>query len=126
MQMVISMMGSGRMIKLMVWVITCMLMELHIMVNGRMISNMAKELRLGLMGQDMRAHILKERSMEKVPFVLLMGVCIQGTFSLMKYQAGVNMCGLMENHTKVNGKRIKCMAMEFLLGKMGRGTKVIL
>ena len=42
----------------------------------------------------------------------------------MKYLARGNMFGLMARHMKDNGKRIKCMDMEFSFGKMEKNMKV--
>jgi hypothetical protein len=51
------------MTKLMEMELTLMQMELSMSGSGEMISNMAKVWRLGLMGQSMKACILKERRM---------------------------------------------------------------
>jgi hypothetical protein len=120
------MMDNGRMIKHMGWDITCMQMERLIMEIGKMISNMERVLRLGLMELGTKALTLKARNMEKELFVLQMGVFILATFNIMKYQGEVNMYGPMESHMKDNGKRIKCMATEYLLGKIKRDMRVIL
>jgi len=45
-------------------------------------------------------------------YVLLMEVCILGTFSVMKYLEKEDIFGLIKNHMRDNGKKIKCMAME--------------
>src|ERR1700685_90018 len=112
MQMVMSTMDNGKMIRRMEWDTICMQMVLPIMVSGRMTSNMVRELRLGQMEQGMKVLITRERSMEKELFVLLMEVYILVTFSTMKYLGEANMFGQMVNHMKANGRKIKCMVME--------------
>jgi hypothetical protein len=56
---VIFMKEIGRMIKLMDMVNICIWMELLIKVNGNLISNMVKELKLGQMVQYMKVNIKK-------------------------------------------------------------------
>ena len=56
---------SGKMIKLMGRVVISMLTELPTSVNGKMINNMVKELRHGLMVPSTRDLILKVKNMEK-------------------------------------------------------------
>ena len=107
------MMASGKMTRLMEWVTICMQMELPITENGKTTNNTAKVQRRGQMERGMKVLILKERSMEKVLYALQMEASIQETFSLMRFQEEESTCGLMENHMKGNGKRIKCMATEY-------------
>ena len=57
--------GSGRETKLMGKESLHMQMEAHMMVNGRMICNMDRELRNGMMGPDMRDAIIRDRRMEE-------------------------------------------------------------
>jgi hypothetical protein len=113
MLMVMYMMASGKMTKHTEWAIICTPTEPPIMESGKMINNTAKVLRLGQTEHDMRALILKERSMGRELFVSQMAVCILETFSSMRSQEGANMFGLMVNHTKVNGRKIKCTGMAF-------------
>src|SRR4051812_35434383 len=113
MQMEISMKVSGKMIRLMAWAIISMQMELHIMESGKMISNTVKVLRRGLIVLDMKDFILKAKSTVKELYALLMDQYTLVIFNIMKFQERVNMYGLMVNHMKANGRKIKCMAMEF-------------
>ena len=57
-------MDSGPTIRLTDWVFTSMLTELSMKACGGMISSMAREWRLGLMGQNMRENMLSDANME--------------------------------------------------------------
>ena len=104
-----SMKDSGEMIRLMVLVITDMPTELLIMGSGRMISNMVRVLRPGLMEQDMRAPIMKAKSMEKALCNLQTVLCILVTFSKMRLAARVFTSGQMARLTMEVGRRTRCM-----------------
>lgn len=60
MLMVTSTKGNGLMTKLMALENTCMLMDLHMKVNGLMINSMEKVLRNGLMVLSMKASLLTD------------------------------------------------------------------
>jgi hypothetical protein len=117
---------NGRMIRHMEWATTSMRMELPIMESGKMTNSMGRELKHGLIVQNMKASIMKVKNTERELCSLLMVVSTQGTSSLMKYQAKENMFGQMENLTKDNGRKIKCMDMVCSLGKMEKDMKVSL
>ena len=119
-------MGSGKMTRHMEWDIICMQMEPPITESGKMTSNTEKGLRHGPMVQGMKGPISRVKSTGKALYVLQMEVFTQETFSSMKYQEEENMFGLMVNHMRVNGRRIKCTATESLHGKMAKGTKATL
>ena len=76
-------------------------------------SSMEKALSHGLMVQDMKDLIMKEKSMEMELYVLLMGAFILEIFNIMKFLEKGSMYGLMVNHMTANGKKTKCMAMEY-------------
>ena len=76
---------------------------LHILVIGLRINNMEKELKLGLMVQNMKVFIKMVRRMDLVFSNLLMEVYIPDYFFKMKFQEQENIYGQMEKLMKVNG-----------------------
>ena len=105
--------ANGRMIRLMEWVIISMQMVLHITESGKTTNNTEKGQRPGQMERGTKAHILKEKNMEKEFYSLQMGVSIMEISNTTKYQGKANMYGLIRRHMMVSGKRIKCMAMVY-------------
>jgi hypothetical protein len=53
-----------------------------------------------------------------------MAICIRAIFKITKLVALVNLLGMMEDITKVNGKTIKCMEKVFFVGTMDKFLKV--
>lgn len=83
----------GLMIKQMAMVFTFTSMEQGMRANGKMICNMAKEKKLGLMAQFMRVSTWLARSMDLV-----------------------SIPGMMVQDTKANGLKIRLEVMELILG----------
>ena len=104
---------SGRMIKHTEWVTTSTQMGQLTMENGKMINSMERELKLGPTVQSTKDSTMKARNTEKGLFNLLTAASTLGTSNLTKYLEKENMYGQMVSHMKVNGRRIKCMDMEF-------------
>ena len=61
----------------------------------------------------MRDSILKARNTEREVSLLPMEASIVVILFKMKYLAKANTFGLMERHMRDNGKKIKCMDMEY-------------
>jgi hypothetical protein len=76
---------------------------LLILVIGLKINNMEKELRHGLMVQNMKEFIKMVKKMDPVFSNLLMEVFILDFFFKMKFQEQESMYGQMEKLMKVNG-----------------------
>jgi hypothetical protein len=117
------MMDSGRMIRLTDTAFILILMEPDIKATGRKISNMGKELRLGLMVQATKVTTLKEKNMVMESSPGLMEALMKGNF--MKITSRVKECtsGLMVEFTKVNGKTTRWKEWEFLPGPMAANMR---
>lgn len=94
------MMGSGLMIKLTDTVCISMLMEHSMKESGKMIFNTAKELKLGLMGLDMRETMHSEESMELD-----------------------HISGMMDHNILEIGMKTRLVVLVFILGLMAVNMK---
>ncbi len=104
--MAISMMVSGLTTKQMAMVFTSMLMEHNMKESGRMIFNMAKELKLGQMVLDTKVTMGLVESMESV---LINGMMVRNTQEIgkkTKLAESVYIHGLMVVNMKENGRII--------------------
>jgi hypothetical protein len=133
--MVLVMKDNGMRIKLTVEAYFIMLMEIFLMVNGRMIKQMVLELiimrtavnmkgiglmiykmarvkKLGKINQLMKATIRKVKNMDKEGICGAMVVFIMETGLIIKFKDLVVIVGLMVESTKAIGLIIKCMVMD--------------
>jgi hypothetical protein len=123
MQMVISMMAFGKMIRLMDLEFIPIWMELDMKVIGKRINNMEKVLKLGLMVLHTEATTLKEKSMVTDNSHGQMAALIQGHLLKITLKDKESMSGVMEDAMKENGKITKWKVMECSLGLMEEDTK---
>lgn len=88
------------------------------LVSGKMINNMVLVKKLGLMVHIMRDNMKKERNMGKGNQFLLMDLCMKVNLIIMIFMVVEYMFGLIIEDMKENGKEIRCMEKELLLGLM--------
>lgn len=105
--MVMSMKESGKMIELTVEEPTSMPMEPITMVIGLRISSMVMELNHGPTVQSTKGSTRMAKKMVKANSHLLMVVTTKVNSDKMKFQALVNISGLMEKPMKESGRRTK-------------------
>ena len=92
--------------------------------NGRKINKMVMGKNFGLMKQCIRDFIKMEKNMERECFYGRTTALIKEIFLKTIFKDSANIFGRMEGPLRDNGKRIKCMAAEFLLGLMEESMKV--
>ena len=93
----------GKMTKLMVMVNTLTQMVQSMKDNGKMISNLEKELRDGLMGLAIRVHIFMARNMEKANLSGLIRVLTLAPSLIITLKEKVFMIGPMAESLLVTG-----------------------
>ena len=102
-----------------------MLMVHTIKAIGLMINNMELEWNHGQMVLNMKESIEMAKKMAGESLPLLIQVIMKENSVRMRFVDMASIIGLMESTMRELGKRIKCMAKEFLFGKMARGMKGI-
>jgi hypothetical protein len=102
---------------------TSMPMVLCTSESGVKTNNTAEELKNGRMVLSMRADTRTARSMAMEYLRLLMGLPIQDSLRIMRFQAWESMSGQMIRSTKACGKETRCMAKASWFGKMENGMK---
>ena len=91
---------------------TNMQMEPPMLANGSRINSTARELKSGPTERSTRGSTKTARSTAKVALLSQTEAHTQDLSVIMRYQALVNILGLMEKCTKANGKGTKCMGRE--------------
>lgn len=81
----------------------------NMLVNGKMIYKMVKEMKNGQMDLNMKVIIMKVKNMDMVKYILQMVLHIKDNFKWMIYMVKVYINGLMVKYMKDNGKIIKWM-----------------
>ena len=118
MQMVMSMLGTGRKTKLMDMEFTVILMELVMKGIGKKIDRMVKVLKLGLMEQNMLENMLWEKSMDKAHLIGQMGAHTQVSLLITTLKAKEFINGQTYEDLMEIGKIIKWMVEGFSHGLM--------
>lgn len=118
--------ANGSMTKLMDMERTSTPMGLSTSENGTKTNSMEPVLKNGQMVQSMKDNMLMERNMAMDALPLLMEALTLDNLDRMKFLAQANTFGQMENATKENGKRTKCMAEALLLGETANDMKASL
>jgi hypothetical protein len=95
-----------------------------IRAHGKMINSMDVVRRHGLTGLCMRVIMFLERNMEKVHLFGLMDPCTLVSSITIILKELVNINGLTAAHIMENGRIIKCMVEEFLIGQTVVNMKV--
>jgi hypothetical protein len=99
-------------------------MKHNIREPGKKINNMVKGRRPGLMGPCMREIIYWARNMARDVSDGLMALYTLASSLIIILKGLVSINGQMAGLIMVNGKIIKCMAKEYLLGLMGEDMRV--
>jgi hypothetical protein len=115
---VMFMKESGLTTKLMVEEHTFIWTELSTLETGERTSNMALELRHGLMEQGMKETTSMERSTEPVLSSGQMVQCTSVNFTIITFMARVFTLGAMVVNMKVSGETTRCMEEELSHGLM--------
>lgn len=111
--------GTGLMIKHMVEDFTLTLMALGMKESGKMINNMALELRDGLMELSTKVNTLKERNMGRANSFGQTRVLIMESSLITIYKEWAFTNGQMEGYITENGSITKCRGMGHSHGLMG-------
>jgi len=117
-------MGSGLKTKLTGMVFIPTLIMLGTAAIGRTTNSMAKARKLGLMVLSTKASTLKEKSMEKELFSLVMDPNTMEISNIMTSTVMGSTNGLMVKSMKETGSKTKCMVKAKSSGKMAVNTKV--
>lgn len=126
MQMAIVIQDIGKMIKHMVRVDITIQTVLNMMESGIMINKTGMELKNGVINRYMKDIFIKVKNMEKGSSNGGTDLNMKETFMKTLYKDMEYIGGQMGDSMKANGRIIKCMDKEYLLGQMEKDILVIM
>lgn len=118
------MMGTGAMIRRMGLGSTHIRMGRSMRATGSTTNNMEKEKRSGLMVHNMKVTTKVARKTDMVSSCGLINQAIPVNSTKTIFMVKASIAGRMDESTTVNGLKIKCKDVGYLLGRMVDGMRV--